>query len=256
MSGYAGSLKIGGTGAALGGMQLLVDTFQEKHPEVSGEVLPSLGSGGGIKALSMGVIDIAVSSRQLKPKEQGKGLEEHVYAKTAIVLATPKKNKTTDISSDELISIIDGTKTTWADGSDIRIVLRPETEIDVKILKIYVPEIVGAWDRLKDIPGVPMAYTDQMTADLVQLMPGGFGISTLALIKSEERALTALSFNNTEPSIETIADGSYPLVKSFYYITALESGEITKKFIVFMQSEEGREILQKSGHYVPSPDGG
>ena len=255
VSAHAQSFKIGGTGAALGGMQLLLDAFEEENPDVKGEVLSSLGSGGGIKALTKGAIDIAVSARKLKPQEQKNGLEEHFYAKTAIVLATPKKNKITDISSSEFVDIINGKMLTWADGSDIRMVLRPESETDVKLLKAHIPEMVAGWNALREIPGIPMAYTDQMAADMVQLIPGGIGINTLALIKAEDRPLKALNLNGFVPSIETIADGSYPLTKDFYFILSPESSETAKKFIAFLQSDKGKEILQNSGHYVPSAHG-
>ena len=67
-------LVIGGTGTALGGMQLLAKAFSEDHPEIKTVVLPSLGSGGGIKALGAGKIDLSLSARPLKDKESATGL--------------------------------------------------------------------------------------------------------------------------------------------------------------------------------------
>ena len=51
-------LRIGGTGAALGVMSRLAAAFAEQEPGVAVEVLPSLGSSGGIRALGEGAIDI------------------------------------------------------------------------------------------------------------------------------------------------------------------------------------------------------
>ena len=63
--GSAETLRIGGTGAALGPMARLGDAFQDLHPDTTIEILPSLGSGGGIKATMAGAIDIGLSSRDL-----------------------------------------------------------------------------------------------------------------------------------------------------------------------------------------------
>ncbi len=252
---YAQSLKIGGTGAALGGMQLLLEAFKKANPEINEEVLSSLGSGGGIKALKAKAIDIAVMSRDLKSKEQTDKIISHPYAKTAIVLATTLKNKTDAINSNDLLYILRGIKTEWKDGSTIRIVLRPDSETDVKLLRAYIPEIALIWKDLKNIPGIPLAYTDQAMADMILLSPGGLGLSTLALINSEKRPLKALILNGIKPSVNTIADGSYPLVKTLYYAINPENNDVTKKFIAFLHSDNGREILQKSGHYIPPQKG-
>ena len=52
-------VRIGGTGTALGTMQRLVDVFRKIRPQADFVIVPSLGSGGGIKALRAGAIDVA-----------------------------------------------------------------------------------------------------------------------------------------------------------------------------------------------------
>lgn len=59
----ADTLRIGETGAALGGMEILGQAFEKQHPGTSVEVLPSLGSSGGIKALLAGAVDLSAGSR-------------------------------------------------------------------------------------------------------------------------------------------------------------------------------------------------
>jgi phosphate transport system substrate-binding protein len=70
---HAETLRIGGTGVALGGMRILGDEYQKLHPEAEIVVLPSLGSSGGVKALLKGAIGLSVSSRELKEEEKAKG---------------------------------------------------------------------------------------------------------------------------------------------------------------------------------------
>jgi phosphate transport system substrate-binding protein len=54
-------IRIGGTGTARAAMKLLGQQFRKKHPDITIIVLPSLGSSGGIKALS-GKLDVTLSS--------------------------------------------------------------------------------------------------------------------------------------------------------------------------------------------------
>ena len=85
---FAATLKIGGTGAALGTMRILADELVRLRPDISVEIPNNLGSVGGIKAVLAGALDIALSSRQLKPKERDKGARATHYATTPFVLVT------------------------------------------------------------------------------------------------------------------------------------------------------------------------
>ena len=80
------SLRITGTGSATGGMQLLLQAFLRTRPGVAGEVLPALGSAGGIRALIDGKIDVAVSNRAPNDKERALApLQAITYARTPLV---------------------------------------------------------------------------------------------------------------------------------------------------------------------------
>ena len=61
-------LRIGGTGAAMKAVERLGELCMG-YGSTKVEVIPGLGSSGGIRALSEGLIDIAVSGRPLTPEE-------------------------------------------------------------------------------------------------------------------------------------------------------------------------------------------
>ena len=250
-AGQAAKLQIGGTGAALGPMRVLLDAFAASHPEVKGEVLPSLGSGGGIKALLSDAIDLAVSSRPLKDKETAAGAVAIEYGTTAVVFAVPQSNPATNLSNAEVVAIYNGQQQRWADGTPLRIVLRPKSETDTRLLETYLPEIGPLWENLSKQPGIPMAFTDQQAADAIQATPGGIGPTTLALLLGEGRPLKPLSLNGIVPDSSTIADGSYPMTKSFYFVIRDEAPAVVKDFIAFALSAEGQTLLSRTGH-VPA----
>jgi phosphate transport system substrate-binding protein len=101
----AAEIKIGGTGTDLGTMRVLGNAFKKKNPDTTITVFPSLGSGGGIRALVGGAIDIAISSRPPKDKESKAGLKAFRYGTTALVIATAGKQSLPGLTSEKLIEI-------------------------------------------------------------------------------------------------------------------------------------------------------
>ena len=70
----AGEIRAGGTGSATALLQILMASFG-RESEVTGKVIPHLGSSGALNALADGVLDVAVSGRALRPGEVAKGGE-------------------------------------------------------------------------------------------------------------------------------------------------------------------------------------
>lgn len=75
-------------------------------------MVPSLGSGGGIKAVLAGAIDLAVIGRPLKEAERGRGAIATDYARTPLVFATAAATKVSAITLRELPNIYSGDKVT------------------------------------------------------------------------------------------------------------------------------------------------
>ena len=246
----AEALTLGGTGTGLGTMRILGESFHSISPETRLEVLPSIGSSGGIKAVLAGAIDIAVSARPLKEEERKQGALEWAYAKTPLVWATHQNNGQSELSRAELIAMYDGTLRTWKDGRIARIVLRSETETDTELLRKYIPGMDAALAQAYQRRGPPIALTDQDAADMIQTIPGALGPSTLALILSENRPLKALRLDSVAPTVESLGNGNYIMSKNLYLITRSRPKESVQRFIDFILSKEGAEILQRTGHLV------
>ena len=239
---------MGGTGAALSPMRRIADAFEQAHPEISVEVLPSLGSRGSIKALLAGSIDIALTARPLKETERVRELREELYARTAVVLATPRYNPVTGITVDELSAILTGEQTTWADGTTIGLVMRPLHSAHNRILIAIYPRLAAALEQATRRPGVPLAYTVQESADMIEAHPGGLGTADMSVLLGENRRLKALALDGVAPSFQSVLDGSYLLVKSFYFVTASEPGAAVRQFQAFLLSADGLALLRATGN--------
>lgn len=77
-------LRIGGTGMALAAIREIGIAFTSANRDVAVNVLPSLGTGGGLNAVAAGAIELALSARALNDAERAKGLQAMPYARTPI----------------------------------------------------------------------------------------------------------------------------------------------------------------------------
>ena len=242
------TVKLGGTGTGLGTMQMLAERLRNADPQFSLGIVPNLGSSGGLKALAAGAIDIAVTSRPLKSEEIAQGLVASEYGKTPFVLVTSKKG-VTDLTTSQLVDMYAGKQLTWPDGSPIRLVLRPANDSDTGLLAGFSAGMRRALDSAMAREGMIVATNDQESVDSIGRLPGALGTSSLALLLSEKRPLTPLAINGVVPSVETIADGSYPYLKSMYLVIKSTPSAQVSRFLSFVLSPEGQTILRATGHW-------
>lgn len=182
--------------------------------------------------------------------EHALGVKELHYAATPFVFVTDQDAAQTQLDSSEIVSIYDGRKTRWNDGTPLRIILRPETEADTTLIQKYIPGMQQAMAKAYARRGPPIAITDQDAADKVQMIKGALGMSTMSLILGEHRPLKAFSFNGISPTVENLANGSYPMSKNLYLVIGHHPKAEALRFIDFIFSAEGMDILKRTGHLV------
>ncbi|MDD2733305.1 MAG: substrate-binding domain-containing protein [Desulfuromonadaceae bacterium] len=241
-------IKIGGTGSALGTMKQLASAYEKSHPGVSIRILPSLGSTAGIKAVSGGGLDLGLASRPLTESERQLGVVAVEFARSPFVFITNRKVNKKNVSLRELESFYSNPEAKWPDGSRIRLVMRPEKDIDTKLLRNLSPGMESAVKAAQVRSGMIRAITDQESTDALVRTPGALGCATLGEIISENRPVNILSFNGVKPGIKTAADGSYPLVKSIYLLTTAKTPAAARQFAEFVRSPAAGTILTKNGN--------
>jgi phosphate transport system substrate-binding protein len=250
---FAETLKIGGTGAALGTMRLLGEEFSRKNPAIRVEVLPYIGSTGAIKAVDSGAIDLGLSARPPKPAEEKLNARLTPYALTPLVVVTHSATVVDGLTGDQLAAIYEGKQVRWDNGRPIRLVLRPARETDNDALRLISPEMSDAVDTALARPGMRYAATDQDAADMLEQTPGALGTSTLALLLSEKRKLNVLAINGVKPSVDTLARGRYPYLKPLYLVVRAAPSPAVQSFVAFVRSPRGQEILTTYGQHPVKP---
>lgn len=245
---WAGDLTVGGTGAGLGIMHLMAEAYAGSPGADRVNVLPSLGSSGGIRALGDGAIDLAVSGRPLKEKERKKDLVDSPLARTPFVFVVPPQVTVDGLTLDEAAAIYAQKTATWPDGQPIRLILRPANDSDSKLLKSLSPAIDRAVAAAETAAGMVVANTDQENLDAVETVPGALGGSSLGQVLAERRRLKVLTLDGVRPSPENLAGGRYAAEKTLYLVTRAQVPPAVRKFVEFCRSPEGRRILSQNGY--------
>ena len=242
------TLIITGTGSSIATMQLMANGFQKKHPTVNVEVLPSIGSAGGIRAVREGKIDIGLSSRLLKPEERSAEITEELYSRTAFIFGVQDSNPTEGFTLAEIEEIYAGKHKTWPDGKPIRLILRPLSDAYSAYLSSINPGLKSASEKAHSIPGVSVGATDQEAAVQIEKTPGSFGTTSGSLVAAEKRKIKALSVDGAAPTLSNVSAGKYPhvITLSLVYKRDKYRGSI-KDFIEFVFSRDGQKILSDNG---------
>lgn len=248
----AETLKISGTGGAIGGIAQVASAFCRANPGVKVILPRSVGSTGGIRAAIAGKLDIGLSARPLTREERAAGGRETPYARTPFVFAVNPRVGRSDITVDEVRDIFGGKFGWWEDGTPVRLVLRPVTDTDCDVLRRMIPGIAGALVGAHGREGMLVARTDTDCADRLESTPGAFGTMTLSLVVSENRRIKILSLSGVVPSGEAVTAGRYPYTKTFRVVTGPHPSPAAVRFIDFLRSPDGMSILLRSGH-VPLP---
>jgi phosphate transport system substrate-binding protein len=109
----SGSLTIGGSTTVFPIIEKVKDAFKVMYPQISITV-SSTGSGAGITAVIAGTVDIAMSSRDLKSSEAGKGLMKYTIASDGIaIIVNPENIYVNNITMEQLKAIYKGEITNW-----------------------------------------------------------------------------------------------------------------------------------------------
>ena len=242
----AETVRVSGTGAALGTMRILGEAFRAANPGIRIEILPGMGSSGSVKAVLAGRLDIGVSGEALREEERTRGLVETKYARTPFVFGVNKMLKMTGLTKEGAAAVYAG-KRDWENGRRIRLVLRPVENSDIPILRGISPAMREALDVAVRRKGMIGATTDHDAADAIETVPGAFGGTTLAIVLSERRGIRVLSLDGVTPSVRTLKEGTYRYSKTFRMVTKTNPPAPVRRFIDFVFSPAGSAILEKNG---------
>ncbi len=239
------SLRVGGTGGINEAVKSLSPVFTSETG-IAIQLVPSMGTSGGNSALADGVLDVSVSGRPLNAKETANGLKAVVELRTPYGLVTSLA-KPNALQSAELAQLYQADKPMWADGTPIRIILRPSNDSDTALFGQLFPNMSEAIVKARGRTDLSVAATDQDNANMAETMPGSLVGATYTQIKMEKRNLRFVAVDGVELSLENYEKGSYPLGKSLYVVVGPNPNAAATRFVAFLRTPKGVVALREAG---------
>jgi phosphate transport system substrate-binding protein len=206
----------------------------------------SIGSGGGIRALLDGVIDIALVSRPLKPEERAQGLVAVPYARAPIVVAVHVSVPEHDIAREKLSAIYAGEVATWDDGTPVVVLQREQGDSSHAAVARVLPEFARVDAAAYQARRWRVLYNDAALDEALATTEGGLGLVGSGRMDSA-LAIRALTIDGVDPSVEHLADGTYPFSKDLAFVTRGEPDARALAFIRYVMSPAGQDIVREHG---------
>lgn len=237
-------LHLAGSGSNLPLTRTLARAYAEAGHERP-VVHPSIGSGGGVRALLDGAIAVALVSRPLEPAERERGLVATPYARLPVVIGVHSDVPASSISPAELVDIYAGRRTQWDNGAPIFVLQREQGDSSHAVLDDLVSGFAEANEAAYREHRWRVLYHDASMAEALANTQGSIGLHSGAI--DRDMPFEALAFDGVEPTLESVASGRYPFYKDLWFVTVGPPSGEAKAFIDFVASIADDEIFRERG---------
>jgi phosphate transport system substrate-binding protein len=293
--GSEGTVFISGSSTVEPISSLVADLFNEAGSPAQIDV-EGPGTGDGFELFCNGESDISDASRPIKQEEadncEANGIEfiELEVAFDGLTVLTSANNDLVEcLTLADLYALVsteaEGFEN-WSDGQEIATALGSTTELPDAPLEITAPGTEsGTYDAFGELalegPGELRVESGDITEDDlgairsdyasqsddnaiiagIESSDTSFGWVGFAFAEGAGDAVREIAIDGgegcVEPSIETIADGSYPLSRSLYiYVNAatLEENAALEEFVDFYMTDDSLTATVEESGYVPLPE--
>ncbi|HCX73727.1 MAG TPA: phosphate ABC transporter substrate-binding protein [Candidatus Cloacimonas sp.] len=240
-------LTVAGSTTVLPIAQAAAEAYMDMHPEINISVRGG-GSSVGIASIIAGTADIGNASRHAKTKElatareNGINLYENVVANDGIAVVVNPSNSINGLTTAQLKSIYAGEVQNWKElggpNKPIVIISRDTSSGTFEVFNNLV---------MSDSPvaaGALKLASNNAVATTVSNTPGAIGYVGLGYLNASIKAIT---IDNVMPTKKTIQNKEYPIARTLHMYTNGKPTGLAKKFIDFIVSAKGQEIVEGQG---------
>lgn len=255
------SLEIKGSDTMVNLGQSWAEAYMKMNPDASISVMGG-GSGVGIAALINGDVDIAQSSREMKPEEMSaakkKGMDpqEFTVAQDGVSVIVNPANRIRRLTVAQLSDIYSGKVTNWKElgGSDLKIVAVSRDKSSGTHV-FFLEHVVQSRDKMAQYGrSVLMLTSSRAIADEVAQNPSAIGYVGMGYVEQDRHKVVAIASNPNseyiEPTEKEILSGRYPISRPLYFYTPKKPTGVVKSFIDFVLSDDGQRIV-RAQEFVP-----
>ncbi len=234
-------LSVVGTGDGLEMLRDIGEGFSRDRPGIELSIPPSIGSGGGIAAVSSGTERLGRVARPLKESEVAYGLVYLPIAKIPSAIFTHPSTGIDALTTEQLARLYAGEISNWSElgGADLRVrlVRREDADSTLQVLRASMP----GWKDLTISPRSKTALTTQDAISTARETRGAIAFGPYS--RPLEEGLSIISINGSHPTAD-----DYPsaVTLALIYKDGTLDDDMTS-FIDYSRSEKAHELIRNFG---------
>lgn len=249
----ASRLRVSGSGTCLPLLRILTREYADKS--VSFVYLPGLHSGGGIKGVAQGDLEIGAVSRDLDATESALGLTYTLLSNDGLVLATNKSVTVAGLTTQQVRDIYAGRIGNWdqVGGPDMKINVldRNEDESAKIILRKFVLGELGKPGSVTITPGAIKLYYEPDMVEALTSTPGSIGYFSLGYGLSENIPVNYLKLDGVPATVASVSNGTYKVIRPLGVVLSKTPDPKAEAFVKWAGGPEAAAIMKEHG-YAPA----
>jgi len=243
------TVKISGSTTCLPVISECAEEFMKKYTDYDIQITGG-GSSVGITQVGEEVVDIGMSSRELKSSElnQYKELKTFSFASDGIaVIKSTSSNAPNGLTMEQLRGIYNGTYTNWNDvGGDSGTVVLMGRD-SASGTRVSFEELTGLTkdsDYADYKSHIQEFNSNGGLHDAVENNDNAIGYVGLGYVDSDVKGI---AINGIMPTVSSVKAMTYPISRSLYLITNGKPKEEQLTFLNYIFGPEGQEIVLDEG---------
>lgn len=216
------------------------------------------GSAGGIAQLGAGQVEIAMSSKELSDAERARypavdfvSIEIGQDAVGVVVRREVVDSGVADLAREQLRALFEGRVGNWRElgGPDLEVFVydKERGRGTREVLDRYLYGRDGKAPPPPQSDNYAVVGGNDETRSKLLSTPGSVGPLSTSFITGYPK-LAALAVDGVEPTAETVRNGAYPMSRPLFLVTDGPPTGGAKRFIDFVLSPEGQELVTRHGY--------
>ncbi len=244
--GEKGLLKISGGTAHIPVMKEAAKQIMIANPKIQISIAGG-GSGVGIKQVGEGLVNIGNSGRKATDKEIDRyQLKLYQWAIDGVGPVVNPQNKVKALTKNQMIDIFSGKLENWKQlgGADRNINIYTRDEASGTRAVFWKKGL----NKAQISSGAHVVISNGAMKSAISQDPYGIGYVSVGHI---DETVAPIALDGVVPTIQTVQNGTYKVSRGLYSNTKGEPTGLTKKFINFLYTAEGKQIIEKHG-FIPA----
>jgi phosphate transport system substrate-binding protein len=231
-------------------VQRLAAAYGREHASARFAFDAGTNSGGGIRGVVEGTLDLAVANRPLTDAEASEGLDVHPFAEDPVVFATGASNSIQSVSRADVQDVYGGRRTHWEQlGGPPGLILVLDRDPEEPQRGQFLLPLLD--NRPVQARTIVLTSVPDMLQTL-EATPNSLGYVTLTALRIRQpKDVRVLALDGIMPGRQSLVAGTYPWFLTYSLIARPDAPPAVEHFLEFVRSPEGQQVLAEYDAAAP-----